>query len=106
MADNRLRDFLAEKFGPKAATAPATTDFVRAGGENPRLSAFLAERLHPSGAGSAEAATVAEPPPNATDDEMRAWAILNDDQRQAVTRGDPDVTEHFQSLVAIYAGEA
>ena len=82
-----------------------TTDYP---GDNPRLAAYIAERLRPA---EPEAAA----PPRALtqaevdgwgEPERRAWGILTGPgQQQALIDGDPEVTAHFRVLASIYDGE-
>lgn len=89
----------------RPAAVPTRTDYP---GENPRLAAFIAERLcpaEPEAAAPPRALTQAEVD-GWGEPERHAWGILTaPGQQQALLDGDPEVTAHFRVLASIYDGE-
>ena len=95
---NQLHDWISERIGGKQPVAPPLTDYQRAGGENPQLHAFVAEKMGKPG----ERPTQAEPNEptdrEPTARETAAWGLLDDATRAACLEGDAAALAAWKEL--------
>ena len=87
-AEDPLIAWITSKLPAREIPPPPTTDYLRAGGENPRLTAFIRSKLYPAVAPQAQ--TTSPAPDDEvvfTTYELEAWAGLDDAQRTGCLRG-------------------
>jgi hypothetical protein len=106
-AEDPLLAYITSKLPAREIPPPPTTDYLRAGGDNPYLNAYITSKLYPAAAPQAQTTSPAP------DDEvvwapyeLEAWAGLDDAQRAGCLRGNKASTDQWVAAVLALEAEA
>ena len=106
-AEDPLLAYITSKLPAREIPPPPTTDYLRAGGENPRLTAFIRSKLYPAVAPQAQTTS---PAPDdevvLTTYELEAWAGLDDALRAGCLRGNKASIDQWVELTVALEAEA